>query len=108
MVVEIEDLESFLATVKDAGDKLVVVDFTATWCGPCKQIAPLYKELSEKPENKNVIFLKVDVDEAQDVATHCNIKCMPTFHFYKNGVKVGEFSGANFTTLVEKVDALRT
>ncbi|KAM3843267.1 thioredoxin-like, partial [Diretmus argenteus] len=65
MVREVEDLDSFLSILKEAGDKLVVVDFTATWCGPCKQIAPRYHEMSEKPENKNVIFLKVDVDEAQ-------------------------------------------
>ncbi|KAM3857769.1 thioredoxin b [Diretmus argenteus] len=108
MVREVEDLDSFLSILKEAGDKLVVVDFTATWCGPCKQIAPRYHEMSEKPENKNVIFLKVDVDEAQDVASHCDIKCMPTFHFYKNGQMVGEFSGANYDKLVEKVESLRS
>ncbi|XP_071379616.1 thioredoxin b [Centroberyx affinis] len=108
MVHEVEDLESFLALLKQAGDKLVVVDFTATWCGPCKQIAPRYLEMSEKPENKNVVFLKVDVDDAQDVASHCNISCMPTFHFYKKGEKVDEFSGANYDKLVEKVEALRS
>uniref|UniRef100_A0A8C4EBJ2 Thioredoxin domain-containing protein n=1 Tax=Dicentrarchus labrax TaxID=13489 RepID=A0A8C4EBJ2_DICLA len=77
-----------LHTPKEAGDKLVVVDFTATWCGPCKQIGPIFEEQSLKPENKNVIFLKVDVDEAEDVSSSCNISCMPTFQFYKNGEKV--------------------
>ncbi|CAB1351528.1 unnamed protein product [Coregonus sp. 'balchen'] len=81
--------DSFLNALKEAGDKLVV-------------------GLSEKPENKNVVFLKVDVDEAADVAKHCDIKCMPTFHFYKNGEKVDEFSGANQATLEEKVNALRS
>ncbi|KAM4612241.1 thioredoxin b [Polymixia lowei] len=108
MVREVEDLESFLAILQEAGDKLVVVDFTATWCGPCKQISPHYQAMSEKSENKNVVFLKVDVDEAQDVASHCDIKCMPTFMFYKNGQKVDEFAGANYDKLVEKVAALRT
>ncbi|KAM6949552.1 thioredoxin b [Aplochiton taeniatus] len=107
MVRDIEDLDEFQGVLKEAGDKLVVVDFTATWCGPCKQIAPRYSELSGKPENKNVVFLKVDVDEAEDVAKHCDIKCMPTFQFYKNGQKVDEFSGANYDKLVEKVNALR-
>ncbi|XP_035530950.1 thioredoxin [Morone saxatilis] len=108
MVREVESLDDFKAILKEAGDKLVVVDFTATWCGPCKQIAPIFVEQSSKPENKNVIFLKVDVDEAEDVSSFCNISCMPTFHFYKNGEKVFEFSGANTTTLLEKLEAFRT
>ncbi|PWS21411.1 thioredoxin, partial [Enterococcus faecium] len=77
----------------DAGDKLVVVDFTAVWCGPCQSIAPFFKSLSE--QHTNVVFLKVDVDDAEDVAKSCKINCMPTFHFYKNGQKVDDFSGSN-------------
>uniref|UniRef100_A0A3Q0RYL9 Thioredoxin domain-containing protein n=1 Tax=Amphilophus citrinellus TaxID=61819 RepID=A0A3Q0RYL9_AMPCI len=98
MVREVENLVSFLLTIlKEAGGKLVVVDFTATWCGPCKQIAPKYL-MAEDPANSNVIFLKVDVDEAEDVSSFCKISCMPTFQFYKNGAKVHEFSGANEST----------
>ncbi|KAM6909567.1 thioredoxin b [Xenentodon cancila] len=107
MVREVVDLNDFNTILAEAGDKLVVVDFTATWCGPCKQIAPKFAEMSENPENANVIFIKVDVDEAEDVSSHCKINCMPTFQFYKNGVKVFEFSGANLATLKEKVSALR-
>ncbi|XP_056156473.1 thioredoxin [Lampris incognitus] len=108
MIPEIEDLESFNAALEEAGDKLVVVDFTAAWCGPCQQIGPIFLAMSKKPENKNVIFLKVDVDEAQDVASHCGIKCMPTFFFYKKGEKVDEFSGSNSEKLEQKVVMLRT
>ncbi|XP_060886758.1 thioredoxin-like [Labrus mixtus] len=108
MVREVENLEDFQNILKEAGDKLVVVDFTATWCGPCKQIGPKFVEESKKPENKNVIFLKVDVDEAEDVSGHCKISCMPTFQFYKNGVKIDEFSGANAAQLIEKTQAHRT
>ncbi|KAM4536514.1 thioredoxin b [Odontesthes bonariensis] len=101
MVREVESLDEFQAILKEAGDKLVVVDFTATWCGPCKQIGPEFVKLSEMSENKSVIFLKVDVDEAEDVSSFCKINCMPTFHFYKNGEKVDEFSGANLSKLKE-------
>nr|ACM08373.1 Thioredoxin [Salmo salar] len=97
MILVIDDKDDFLNALKEAGDKLVVVDFTATWCGSCKNIAPFFKGLSEKPENSNVVFLKVDVDDAADVA-----------HFYKNGEKVDDFSGANQATLEEKIKALRS
>uniref|UniRef100_A0A8K9VAZ4 Thioredoxin domain-containing protein n=1 Tax=Oncorhynchus mykiss TaxID=8022 RepID=A0A8K9VAZ4_ONCMY len=81
------DRPGFDKALEEAGDKLVVVDFTATWCGPCQSIAPFFKGLSENYQS--VVFLKVDVDDAPDVASFCDIKCMPTFHFYKNQKKVG-------------------
>ncbi|KAM7405603.1 hypothetical protein PAMP_000038 [Pampus punctatissimus] len=80
--------DEFRAILAEAGGKLVVVDFMATWCGSCRCIAPEFIKQSEDPENKNVIFLKVDVDEVEDVSSSCGIKCMPTFQFYKNGQKV--------------------
>ncbi|XP_030018073.1 thioredoxin b isoform X2 [Sphaeramia orbicularis] len=85
-VTYIECLDDFKGALQGAGDKLVVVDFTATWCGPCKTIAPFFEELSNT--HANVVFLKVDVDEAADVSQECGISCMPTFHFYKKGEKV--------------------
>ncbi|XP_054656577.1 thioredoxin [Dunckerocampus dactyliophorus] len=108
MVREVKNLEEFKTILADAGDKLVVVDFTATWCGPCKMIGPIFEAESQKPENKNVIFLKVDVDDADDVSSYCAIKCMPTFQFYKNGSKVLEFSGANSNTLIANLESLRS
>ncbi|TRY87667.1 hypothetical protein DNTS_013615 [Danionella cerebrum] len=101
MIIVIEDKAAFETALKNAGDKLVVVDFTATWCGPCKNIAPIFEALSK--ENKNVVFLKVDVDKAQDVKAMCGINRMPTFHFYKNSKKIDEFSGANEAKLKEKI-----
>nr|CAH0112858.1 unnamed protein product [Daphnia galeata] len=85
--------EDFNEQLKNAGGKLVLVDFYATWCGPCKMIAPKIEAMSK--EFTDVVFLKVDVDECEDVASDYNISCMPTFLYLKNGTKVAEFSGAN-------------
>jgi len=69
------------------------VDFTASWCGPCKAIAPYFAELAAKyPE---IEFVKIDVDELDDVAGECGISAMPTFQVYSNGVKVSEMCGAD-------------
>ncbi|XP_029470811.1 thioredoxin [Rhinatrema bivittatum] len=105
MVKHIQTLDEFHQTLKDAGDKLVVIDFTATWCGPCKNIAPIFEQLAK--QNPDVLFFKVDVDEAQDVAAFCEIACMPTFLFYKSTIKVHEFRGANKDTLIAKVNELK-
>ncbi|XP_072010518.1 thioredoxin-like isoform X2 [Engystomops pustulosus] len=105
MVRYVESLDEFNKALKDAGDKLVVVDFTATWCGPCKMIGPFFDSLSAK--YPDVVFLKVDVDDAQEISSSCEIKCMPTFQFFKNGEKVHEFSGANQNSLESKVAELK-
>ncbi|KAK2860247.1 hypothetical protein Q7C36_004413 [Tachysurus vachellii] len=104
MVIVIENKGDFDAALKNAGDKLVVVDFTAKWCGPCQMIGPIFKAMSENPKYKDVVFLKVDVNEAQDVSSACGIQCMPTFQFYKRGEKLEEFSGANKETLENMIN----
>ncbi|XP_001509068.1 thioredoxin-like [Ornithorhynchus anatinus] len=105
MVKQIQTKEEFEAELKNAGGKLVVVDFSATWCGPCKMIKPFFHSLSEK--DPDVVFLEVDVDDCQDVASQCEVKCMPTFQFYKNGKKVSEFSGANKEKLEATINELK-
>ena len=82
--------------------KLVVIDFFATWCGPCKMISPKIEAMAG--EMSNVVFLKVDVDEAEDVKEEYNISAMPTFIFLKNGQKVANLMGANADKLTELVN----
>merc|ERR1712223_1384451 len=77
------------------------IDFFATWCGPCKMIAPKLEEWSASMPN--VVFLKVDVDEAEDVAAEYSIQAMPTFIFMKNKAKVGDLCGANADKLKELI-----
>ncbi|KAK2466932.1 hypothetical protein APHAL10511_001190 [Amanita phalloides] len=78
-------------------DKLSVIDFHATWCGPCHAIAPVYEALAK--EYTNVNFLKCDVDVARDVASRYSISAMPTFIFLKGSSKVDQVRGANKSAL---------
>eukprot|EP01103_Thecamoeba_quadrilineata_P019348 TRINITY_DN7793_c0_g1_i1.p1 TRINITY_DN7793_c0_g1~~TRINITY_DN7793_c0_g1_i1.p1 ORF type:complete len:470 (-),score=149.45 TRINITY_DN7793_c0_g1_i1:65-1474(-) len=76
-----------------ADGKLVVIDFSASWCGPCRAIAPVFADLSER--HPDVVFLKVDVDELSSFAQNNGVRAMPTFIFFKNRQKVAELQGAN-------------
>ncbi|KAH9830499.1 putative thioredoxin [Rhodofomes roseus] len=74
-------------------DKPSVFDFWATWCGPCKQISPIFEKLAEQFPGAD--FYKVDVDEQGEVAQEVGIRAMPTFTVFKSGQKVKELVGAN-------------
>ncbi|KAF9469846.1 thioredoxin-like protein [Collybia nuda] len=97
-LVSVSELDNILAKSKD---KLSVIDFHATWCGPCHAIAPTFETLSKR--YKNVNFLKCDVDSAKDIASRYAVTAMPTFIFLKGGVKVDQVKGANKAALEEAV-----
>jgi len=93
MAIHICNLNEFETKLTEAGDSLVVVDFFAQWCGPCKVIAPRIEEFAA--EYPDVVFLKVDVDECEDISAKYDITAMPTFVFIRNKQKIDAFSGAN-------------
>ncbi|CAK1549097.1 unnamed protein product [Leptosia nina] len=94
MAIHIKDSDDLKARLAEAGDKLVVIDFMATWCGPCKVIGPKLEEIANEMAD-SIVVVKIDVDECEDIATEYNINSMPTFVFVKNSKKLEEFSGAN-------------
>jgi thioredoxin 1 len=97
MVTHIKDKDDLQQKLNDAGDQLVVIDFFATWCGPCRMIGPKLEELAI--EYTNIHILKVDVDECEELAMEYNISSMPTFVFIKNKNVILNFSGANYDKL---------
>merc|ERR1712050_378273 len=101
MVQKVNSAEEFNAAIN--GTELVVVDFFATWCGPCRMIAPYLEELSKEYEGK-VKFIKVDVDELEDLSAEQEVKAMPTFSFFQGGKKLESFAGANKDKIKNTVD----
>jgi len=105
MVKYANTLEEFNALVVASSEKLLVVDFTATWCPPCRMIAPIFEQMAK--DFPDVTFIKVDVDEGQDVAAQAGVSCMPTFMFYKDGKKVEQIEGADEAKLKSTVTKLK-
>ncbi|XP_048757092.1 thioredoxin-like [Ostrea edulis] len=103
MVKTVNTKADFDAVIKE--DKLTVVDFYATWCGPCRMIAPKIEEMEK--EFSGVNFIKVDVDENSETAEDCGISAMPTFFFYKAGNKLDEVVGASEASIREKIEKLK-
>lgn len=101
MTLQITDtnLEEVLQT-----DKLVVIDFYADWCGPCKTIGPIINEVSKEYKDK-VVIGKVDVDNNDDAATKYSIRNIPTILFIKNGEIVDKVVGViSKKPLVDKIN----
>ena len=94
------DKNDFVSHVLDTNNtgKPLVIDFTATWCPPCKMIGPIYEGLvANYPE---LTMKKVDVDANPKAAEAAVIKSMPTFKVYQNGEEIETMSGANQEGLV--------
>ena len=82
----------------------VLIDFGATWCGPCKAIAPFFNSLKEK--YPSIKFLKIDIDENQEMARKYNINNIPAFILFKDGLEEDRLVGANNVKLEEMVSNL--
>ncbi|CAA0396543.1 unnamed protein product [Arabidopsis thaliana] len=104
-MIDITSAEQFLNALKDAGDRLVIVDFYGTWCGSCRAMFPkLCKTAKEHPD---ILFLKVNFDENKSLCKSLNVKVLPYFHFYRGAdgqVESFSCSLAKFQKLREAIE----
>ncbi|EKU23086.1 thioredoxin f [Nannochloropsis gaditana CCMP526] len=94
-VVEASSPDDFDKLVTGAGEKLLIVDYSTTWCGPCKMMAPKFDEMSSRFD---AVFVKVIGDstpEAGQLLKREGVRSVPAFHFWKNGKRVDSISGAD-------------
>ena len=92
--------DALMADVK-AQQGLVVVDFFATWCGPCQRLGQLLPGLAK--ENETVHFYKVDIDKNSDAATKFGVRSIPHLIFMKDGAVVDQIIGANIPKIKENI-----
>ncbi|CAF1836452.1 hypothetical protein Bca4012_030611 [Brassica carinata] len=107
LVVEIESRRQWRSVFDSmkVSNKLLVIDFTAAWCGPCKAMEPRVKEIvSRYPE---AVFARVDVDKLMDVAGTYRANTLPAFVFMKRGEEIDRVVGAKPGELVYKIEKHR-
>ena len=85
---------------------LIVLKFTAKWCGPCKLLDKIIIEKKESYPNVKFISVDVDIDDYQELSNHYNITAMPTMIFVKNGIELGSIVGVKDNELEQKLKEL--
>lgn len=104
-VVVIKTKSEFDKKLEEAGNKLVLVEFFASWCGPCRLLSPKLEELANEYEDK-VFVMKMDVDECEEVPMEYGVSSMPTFLFMRNKQKIELFVGSNSEKLIKRLEKL--
>ncbi|GAA6004604.1 thioredoxin family protein [Rhodotorula paludigena] len=99
-VTPIKSFDEFRKIISNE-ERTAIIDFWATWCGPCRAISPIFEQLSEI--NPDLDFYSVDVDAQEAITEEVGIRAMPTFMCFRDGDKIGDLTGASPVALKELV-----
>lgn len=97
--VRIVTSENFDELIKSK--KPVLIDFSASWCGPCQMMAPVIHEMGESEGEKDYIVASLDIDEVPDIAARYNVMSVPTFMIFQDGKDVARMLGAMPKEMIE-------
>lgn len=89
--------------LKETKSDNIVLDFTASWCGPCEKISPYFESLSQEDKFKHIKFYKVDADECSELGNKYKIRLLPTFILLKKQKQVDEYKGSKINILIKKL-----
>lgn len=98
-MTSVRSMNDFYRRIESAGDKVILLDFTATWCGPCQDMEKTVKSLARRYD-KEAVILKIDVDRFEYLVEKYKVRSMPKFVFLKNNRNVGSFTGADEDKLI--------
>ena len=102
MVLEL-DGKNFASTIAKG---IVIVDFSATWCAPCKKMAPVIEKIAE--ENKDIVVAKLDIDDSREIAGEYSVLSVPTIIFFKDGEEMDRTLGVvQEQKILDKIDLLK-
>jgi thioredoxin 1 len=101
MVKEITSLKGIIP------NKRCLIDCSASWCGPCKRIAPLYEELSTKYRDMDIDFLKADIDTASDLADFYSVTVLPTFLYIDSEEEVSRVESSSIEEVLKELQKLK-
>lgn len=90
MIIHVKEMNEFNEKISQGR---VLVDFFATWCGPCKMLAPVLEDIDNKKEAGDLLIVKVDVDEAGEIAMKFGIQSIPTLILFENGKAINKALG---------------
>ena len=93
------DKDNFEATITD--NDIVIVDFWAPWCGPCKSFAPIYETVSEKHDD--VVFAKINTEDQQELGASFNIRSIPTLMIFREKIVIFSQAGALPESALEEI-----